>query len=139
MAVAVGVAMCAASASATVTAMVLPGLVQRLGHDPAFGSGPLATVVQDLLTVAVYFAAVELIVSRRAHDDHPSLREGPCTVHSATMIAVCLSSSSGSGCGANYAAARARVDGSGSVNDEQGTEDPSRWKLGLRAGTPGLR
>lgn len=58
MAVVVGVAMCAASASATVTAMVLPGLVQRLGHDPAFGSGPLATtVVQDLLTVAVYFAA----------------------------------------------------------------------------------
>jgi magnesium transporter len=36
--------------------MALPWAFQRLGVDPAFGSGPLATVVQDLLSIAVYFA-----------------------------------------------------------------------------------
>ncbi len=36
--------------------MTLPWLFQRAGIDPAFGSGPLATVVQDLLSIAVYFA-----------------------------------------------------------------------------------
>jgi hypothetical protein len=33
-----------------------------LGHDPAFGSGPLATVVQDLLSIAIYFAVAVPIV-----------------------------------------------------------------------------
>jgi magnesium transporter len=33
----------------------------RFGQDPAFGSGPIATVAQDLLSVAVYFAAVVAI------------------------------------------------------------------------------
>jgi magnesium transporter len=28
--------------------------LSRLGRDPAFGSGPLATVVQDLLSVVIY-------------------------------------------------------------------------------------
>jgi magnesium transporter len=27
-----------------------------LGRDPAFGSGPLATVIQDLLSIIIYFA-----------------------------------------------------------------------------------
>ena len=29
-------------------AMILPWLMERLNLDPAFGSGPLATVIQDL-------------------------------------------------------------------------------------------
>lgn len=60
-ALAVSVAMFAASSVATLVAMILPWLIQRLGKDPAFGSGPLATVVQDLLTVVIYFAAASLI------------------------------------------------------------------------------
>ena len=36
--------------------MVLPWLFQRLGTDPAVGSGPLAAVIQDLLSIAVYLA-----------------------------------------------------------------------------------
>jgi magnesium transporter len=36
--------------------MGLPYFFARLGKDPAFGSGPLATVVQDLLSILVYFA-----------------------------------------------------------------------------------
>jgi magnesium transporter len=61
-AAAVAIAMFTASAIATVVAMALPSLIRRVGWDPAFGSGPLATVVQDLLTVTVYFAAASAIV-----------------------------------------------------------------------------
>ena len=39
-----------------------PGSLQRLGADPAFGSGPLATVIQDLLSITVYFAVAIPIV-----------------------------------------------------------------------------
>lgn len=47
---------------ATAVAMVLPYALARLGRDPAFGSGPLATVIQDLLSIAAYFAiAVALL------------------------------------------------------------------------------
>lgn len=47
---------------ATVIAMTLPWLIHRLGGDPAFGSGPLATVLQDLLSVLIYFATVLVIL-----------------------------------------------------------------------------
>jgi magnesium transporter len=30
--------------------------------DPAFGSGPLATVVQDLLSLTIYFSFATLLV-----------------------------------------------------------------------------
>ena len=55
-AIAVGLALLASCSIATVVAMALPWAFQRLGRDPAFGSGPLATVAQDLLSIAVYFA-----------------------------------------------------------------------------------
>jgi magnesium transporter len=62
-AAAVAVAMFAASSVATVIAMLLPWALHRLGRDPAFGSGPLATVVQDLLSLVIYFVAATVIVS----------------------------------------------------------------------------
>jgi magnesium transporter len=47
---------------ATAVAMLLPYALARLGRDPAFGSGPLATVIQDLLSIVAYFAiAVALL------------------------------------------------------------------------------
>jgi magnesium transporter len=55
-AVAVSVALLASCAIATLVAMLLPWMLERLGKDPAFGSGPLATVIQDLLSIAIYFA-----------------------------------------------------------------------------------
>jgi magnesium transporter len=55
-AVAVGLALLASCGVATVVAMTLPALFQRFGRDPAFGSGPLATVIQDLLSITIYFA-----------------------------------------------------------------------------------
>ena len=60
-AAAVALALFACCSIATAVAMALPWLFQRLGADPAFGSGPLATVLQDLLSIAVYLAiAVQL-------------------------------------------------------------------------------
>jgi magnesium transporter len=55
-AMALALALLASCAAATVIAMALPWMFQRFGADPAFGSGPLATVLQDLLSIAVYLA-----------------------------------------------------------------------------------
>lgn len=50
-----GLAILAACSTATLVAMALPWLLDRCGIDPAFGSGPLATVIQDLLSILIYF------------------------------------------------------------------------------------
>lgn len=59
---AVGASIWAASTVATSVAMSLPWLFSALGMDPAFGSGPLATVVQDLLSLTIYFAFATRLV-----------------------------------------------------------------------------
>lgn len=59
---AVAIAVLAASAIATVVALLLPWVLQALGKDPAFGSGPLATVVQDLLSILIYLGAVTVLL-----------------------------------------------------------------------------
>jgi magnesium transporter len=61
-AVAVALALLASCATATIVAMGLPYLLHALGRDPAFGSGPLATVIQDLLSILIYFAITVPIV-----------------------------------------------------------------------------
>jgi Mg/Co/Ni transporter MgtE len=38
--------------------LLLPWWLARLGRDPALGSGPIATVIQDILSLLVYFAVV---------------------------------------------------------------------------------
>jgi magnesium transporter len=59
---AVALSLMASSTVATLVAMSLPWIMDRLGADPAFGSGPLATVIQDLLSILIYFGvAVALI------------------------------------------------------------------------------
>ena len=50
------------TAASTFIAMALPSLFKRLGLDPAFGSGPLATLLQDLLSILVYFGVVGIVV-----------------------------------------------------------------------------
>jgi len=49
-------------AVATVVAIVLPWLISRLGFDPAFGSGPLATVIQDLLSIVIYLSIAAAVL-----------------------------------------------------------------------------
>jgi magnesium transporter len=61
-ALAVSLALAAACSTSTLVAMVLPWLFARFGIDPAYGSGPLATVIQDLLSVAVYLLLAVAIV-----------------------------------------------------------------------------
>ena len=59
---AVGLALFVSCAVASVVAMVLPYVLSRFGRDPAYGSGPLATVIQDLLTIVCYCAIVSTVV-----------------------------------------------------------------------------
>jgi magnesium transporter len=52
----VALSLLAACSTASLAAMALPWLFDRLGLDPAFGSGPLATVIQDLSSILIYLA-----------------------------------------------------------------------------------
>jgi magnesium transporter len=51
----VAIALVVASSVATTIGFLLPWLFARLGYDPAMGSGPVATVVQDVLSLLIYF------------------------------------------------------------------------------------
>lgn len=62
LALAVTLALAGASMVASVLGLVLPWLLSRFGTDPAYGSGPLATIVQDVLSLLIYFGSVSLIV-----------------------------------------------------------------------------
>lgn len=62
LALAVSTALLATCAVATVVAMSLPWAMAKAGRDPAFGSGPLATVVQDLLSLIIYLAIAVALV-----------------------------------------------------------------------------
>jgi magnesium transporter len=58
LAAAVAIAIFAAGGMAAALGLLLPWLLARLGRDPALGSGPLATVIQDILSLLVYLGVV---------------------------------------------------------------------------------
>jgi magnesium transporter len=58
----VAIALAAACGVATLVACALPWTMLRFGQDPAFGSGPLATVVQDLLSLAIYLGVAQVML-----------------------------------------------------------------------------
>jgi magnesium transporter len=60
LALAVSTALFVASSIAASLGLLLPWLLKKLALDPAYGSGPVATIVQDVATLFVYFAAVTL-------------------------------------------------------------------------------
>jgi magnesium transporter len=62
-AAAVSLALGISCSIASLVAMALPYGLARLGRDPAYGSGPLATVIQDLLSILAYFAVASLLVA----------------------------------------------------------------------------
>jgi magnesium transporter len=62
-AITVSLSLLGACSVATLIAMVLPWAIHRLGKDPAFGSGPLATVIQDLLSILIYFLIASYVVA----------------------------------------------------------------------------
>lgn len=51
----VGLTLLSASTIASVLASVVPMTLRALGKDPALGSGPLATALQDILSLLIYF------------------------------------------------------------------------------------
>lgn len=63
LAAAVGVAIVTAGTVATCVGLLLPWALAARGMDPAFGSGPLATVIQDVLSLVVYFASVRAFLT----------------------------------------------------------------------------
>jgi magnesium transporter len=58
LAAAVAAAIFAAGTMAAGLGLLLPWWIARSGRDPAFGSGPLATVIQDVLSLLVYLGVV---------------------------------------------------------------------------------
>ena len=60
---AVALSLMFASALASGIGLILPWLFARLGQDPAYGSGPLATIIQDVLTLAVYLSVAAAILA----------------------------------------------------------------------------
>jgi magnesium transporter len=62
LALAVAASIVAAGTVATTIGLLLPWTLSRFGFDPAFGSGPVATVIQDVLSLVVYFALVVAIM-----------------------------------------------------------------------------
>lgn len=61
LAFAVAGALLVAGALATTVGLVLPWALMKMKRDPAFGSGPLATVIQDVLTLLTYFGFISLL------------------------------------------------------------------------------
>lgn len=59
---AVGLSMAAAGSLASAIGLMLPWLLSRLGIDPAFGSGPVATIIQDVLTILIYFTVISALM-----------------------------------------------------------------------------
>lgn len=52
----------AAGTVATSIGLVLPWVLQRFGIDPAFGSGPLATIIQDILSILIYLMIAKAVL-----------------------------------------------------------------------------
>jgi magnesium transporter len=58
MGLAVGLSLFVAGTLASTIGLLLPYVLSRLQLDPAFGSGPVATIIQDVLTILVYFVII---------------------------------------------------------------------------------
>ena len=58
----VGLALFVASTIASVLASLLPIVFKLTGKDPALGSGPVATALQDVISVVIYFLLATTII-----------------------------------------------------------------------------
>jgi magnesium transporter len=62
LALSVAITVLSAGVTATAVGSGFPTLLAHLGRDPAFGSGPLGTIIQDILTLVIYFVVVSLLL-----------------------------------------------------------------------------
>lgn len=62
LAAAVSLSLLGACTIATAVGLGLPWAFARAGWDPAFASGPVGTIIQDLLSLLVYFGAAAMLI-----------------------------------------------------------------------------
>lgn len=62
LAIAVGLSVLGGGAVSALAGFSLPWAFKRLGFDPALGSGPICTIVQDAASLALYFVLVTALV-----------------------------------------------------------------------------
>jgi len=60
----VGIALFAGISISTLNAMLIPYFFHKIGKDPALGSDPLVTIIQDILSILIYFWVASLLVFR---------------------------------------------------------------------------
>lgn len=58
----VAISLLAAGTLASSIGLLLPWMLSRTNIDPAFGSGPVATIIQDVLTILIYFAVMSALL-----------------------------------------------------------------------------
>ena len=62
MTITVGLAFFATMTTAPVISLLIPALLNKVHDDPAVGAGPITTVIQDLLSISIYFIIATLIM-----------------------------------------------------------------------------
>jgi magnesium transporter len=62
LALAVGLAILAGGAVSSTVGFALPWLFRRFGSDPALGSGPICTIIQDVASLSIYFMLASALV-----------------------------------------------------------------------------
>ena len=60
---AVGLAVLGGGAVSAVVGFGLPWVFQRFGSDPALGSGPICTIIQDVASLSIYFVLVSALIT----------------------------------------------------------------------------
>lgn len=58
----VSISLLVAGTLASTLGLMLPWLLAKIHIDPAFGTGPVATIMQDVLTIVVYFAVMTALL-----------------------------------------------------------------------------
>jgi magnesium transporter len=62
LALSIGLAMAATMAIAPIVALIVPTVLKRVHKDPAIGTGPFVTVIQDFLSLFIYFSIATAII-----------------------------------------------------------------------------
>ncbi|KPK56889.1 MAG: hypothetical protein AMJ59_21365 [Gammaproteobacteria bacterium SG8_31] len=62
LALAVSLSLVMAGAVSTTIGLLLPWFLWKIGRDPALGSGPVATILQDVFSLVAYFVVVSAIL-----------------------------------------------------------------------------
>jgi magnesium transporter len=62
LAVVVAFTVLVAGVLAATVGLTLPWVLSRAGADPAFGSGPIATILQDVLSIVIYLLAISVLL-----------------------------------------------------------------------------